>query len=548
MPRRRYQHLTEWGLIAFMAVACALLSVLQYRWTGELSRAETAGLRASLQTRIEQVAQAFDRELWAATTALVPTRVELDQYGFAESHARHVRAWAAEQPRPVFARVMVIAPDARREPAVFSLDLGSGRLEPSTWPGTWPADLRDTIAARLRGDGRPPRLERDSWLIERPVFGEDGEREWVIFELDQRYLRETWLPDLLGMFVTTSESMDVDVEVRHAPPPAPPLYSTRRDGAPVEPPHDATARLFARRGPEMGPPRAGEPPRWLLLARYRARSLDTAVAVSRWRNLGVALLLLAMVLMAALALLRSTRRARHLAEMELTFVAGVSHELRTPLTVIRGAAHNLLTGVVRDDTRKEGYARMIIEHADQLTEMIEQLLSFASTKRRAADLRREPVSIADVLERARDGAIVDVRASGCTLEIAAAPDLPRVIGDPAALRRAFANLITNAAKHGASGNWIGVSAARATAGQPAMIEVRVSDRGPGVPDAEASQVFDPFFRGRAARSAQVRGFGLGLSLVKDIIEAHGGSVRLEPAVPHGSVFVVLLPMAPEQTR
>ena len=98
-------------------------------------------------------------------------------------------------------------------------------------------------------------------------------------------------------------------------------------------------------------------------------------------------------------------------------------------------------------------------------------------------------------------------------------------GDAAALRRAIDNLVTNAAKFAASGQWIGVRAARAPDGHAVVL--RVEDRGPGIPRDERERVFEPFYRGPAAERNAHPGSGLGLSLVRHVVRAHGGSVRVE---------------------
>lgn len=120
---------------------------------------------------------------------------------------------------------------------------------------------------------------------------------------------------------------------------------------------------------------------------------------------------------------------------------------------------------------------------------------------------------------------------------------PEISGDAAALRRVFQNLLTNAARHGGSGGWIGLSA-KAVNGAEAMVEVRVADRGPGIPESEQVGIFKPFVRGSAAQERQIRGSGLGLSLVKEIVEAHNGVVLVRSQPGQGATFTVRLPSNP----
>src|SRR5206468_46834 len=110
----------------------------------------------------------------------------------------------------------------------------------------------------------------------------------------------------------------------------------------------------------------------------------------------------------------------------------------------------------------------------------------------------------------------------CRIEVNVAPALPCIAGDPAAMELAFRNLIGNAIRHAAQGRWVGVAASSSGDG----IEVRISDRGPGVPDSERERIFEPFYRGERTRIHRVPGTGLGLSLVKTTVERHHGSVAV----------------------
>ena len=122
-----------------------------------------------------------------------------------------------------------------------------------------------------------------------------------------------------------------------------------------------------------------------------------------------------------------------------------------------------------------------------------------------------------------------------------APDLV-VRGDSFALRRALQNLVENALKYDKGGRWLAVRAGRDETGSG--IRISIEDHGDGIAPLELAHVFEPFFRGREARAAQVRGFGLGLTLVRRVIEDHGGRLRVDSAAGRGTVFTIHLPAAP----
>jgi signal transduction histidine kinase len=123
------------------------------------------------------------------------------------------------------------------------------------------------------------------------------------------------------------------------------------------------------------------------------------------------------------------------------------------------------------------------------------------------------------------------------IELAIADGVPAVAGDEAALRRVFLNLIGNAVKYGAAGGWVGVRAGARGAG----IEIAVSDRGIGIASSEQEKIFEPFYRTPDVVAAQIQGAGLGLSLVRRIVDAHGGRIAVTSTPGQGSTFTVTLP-------
>jgi signal transduction histidine kinase len=275
-----------------------------------------------------------------------------------------------------------------------------------------------------------------------------------------------------------------------------------------------------------------------MFVRHRSGSLETVVAQARWRNLAVTAGVLLLMVASVAALVRFTRRAQKLAELQMDFVAGVSHELRTPLAVIHTAAYNLRGAVARDPSQVERYGVLIQQESGRLKETVEQVLQFAGAKAGWVIQKPEPLPVEAVIE----AAIVE---SQCVVEKKIDPGLPPILGDPVALQHALQNLIGNAAKYGTEGdNWIGVFASQTRDKEQAMVEIRVADRGPGIPEDEQKHIFEPFFRGRRAVEDQIHGAGLGLNLAKKIVEAHGGSIRVKSEPMKGTEFMVRIPAAP----
>jgi two-component system phosphate regulon sensor histidine kinase PhoR len=279
----------------------------------------------------------------------------------------------------------------------------------------------------------------------------------------------------------------------------------------------------------------------VLEAQMQPARIEKMVAAARWRNLGVALVLNVSLIAAGLAYIRYTRRSRMLAQSQMRFAANVSHELRTPLTVIRGAGHNLLCGVVADREKQQEYAKLIVQHAEDLSEMVEQILDLGKARNIRSAKALEEVDVGQVVTAAV--AATQEETKGNKLEVQIAPALFTVSGDAGSLQRAFQNLIVNAAKHGGKGGWIGVTGVTDEDTEPNLVEIQVADRGEGIAPEDLAEIFEPFYRGTAAEAEQIRGSGLGLSLVKEIIEAHGGSVSVKSQQGQSTTFTVRLPSA-----
>jgi two-component system, OmpR family, sensor kinase len=221
------------------------------------------------------------------------------------------------------------------------------------------------------------------------------------------------------------------------------------------------------------------------------------------------------------------------------FMADASHELRTPLTSIRGYAElarmRRANGTADLESDADTLGRIESE-GTRMSRLVDDLLLLARTDRGAAP-QLEPVDTADLVVTAVSG----VRAAfpQRDVDVAVSPDVP-LYGDYDQLLRVLRNLVTNAAVHTAAGGPIRVSAYR----DGADSVLRVDDAGPGLPPDEAAQVFERFWRADKARTRARGGTGLGMSIVRSIVEVHGGTVRFDSSVESGSTVTVRLPSSP----
>ncbi len=283
--------------------------------------------------------------------------------------------------------------------------------------------------------------------------------------------------------------------------------------------------------------------RWELKVNHRLGSLDTAVEWTRRWNLlasfGILLLLAVSVIMIAVL----SRRSQKLARRQIAFVAGVSHEFRNPLAVIYSLSENLAAGRIRDNRQVELYGATIHKDVRRLTEMVEQILEFAGAERGRYFYDRNPLDAGDLIEKILAANVSSLQESGWSVEKRIESALPLVSADESALTRAIQNLLDNAIKYGNANQRLKVEVFKSADTHKPEVIIVVEDEGDGISPEDLPHVFEPFYRGREAVDAQIHGSGLGLNLVKKIIEAHNGKAFVESADGRGSRFIIRLPAA-----
>jgi len=203
------------------------------------------------------------------------------------------------------------------------------------------------------------------------------------------------------------------------------------------------------------------------------------------------------------------------------FLRQVSHELKTPLTALREGAELLSEEAVGKLTPGQREITEIMRHNSvELQKLIEALLSFGASQFRKVAVDLEPVEIRQVVERVVADHSLAIRSRGLTLDLAVQDVM--VSADPEKLRVVLDNLVSNAVKFSPAGGAIRISARV----DGAMLQLDVVDQGPGIPVADRTRIFEPFFQGRDEGAGPVRGTGIGLSVVKEYVFGHGGSIEV----------------------
>ena len=241
----------------------------------------------------------------------------------------------------------------------------------------------------------------------------------------------------------------------------------------------------------------------------------------------------------AVAVIRDLTENERVEKTRRDFIANVSHELRTPLTSIQGYAETLLDGSPESDHARE-FLEIIRKNAGRMSRLTEDLLTLARVESGEHRFDVQPVTPGELLQEAVDDFRELARSQGIELQVEVTTSEP-VNADREAIHQVFSNLIDNAFKYAAKGGKVVLGARPAGAHR---IEFYVRDFGPGISSEHLPRLFERFYRVDKARSRESGGTGLGLAIAKHIVLAHGGVIRAESELNHGSMFCFTLPLAP----
>ncbi len=591
-------------LVAAALILVPLLAVFQYRWIGQVSDAERERQERRLRHSTTALTDDLDIELIRAFIGLRVDGAAVRSDTWSE-YAERVAGWRAATAVPAMVRDVLLldngpagirlrewSGERKQFVAVeWTDDLEPYRARAATELAHWndkPSDdaprpidpLSDDASALvvpiapvpIQGGGRMTQFE--------PMFG------YTIIRLDLRFIADDFLPRLIDKHFRHEAGDEYRIAVVSRQDPTRLIFGLNVDDlGTLVATHDADADFFGfrpdqfqlvrtavesmrgtmspnndrrrslffsmttRRPDPKGDPKAAHaaprPPesstRWRLVARHRAGSLEAAVSAARTRNLALSfgVLLLMFGSMAVLAI--TADRAERLARQQIEFVAAVSHELRTPVSVIGAAAENLADGLVADPTRVKQYGARIQTESRRLAEMVERVLLFAGIRAGRAVEHRTPVEPAGVVADALAACSSAIAEAGATVETDVPSMLPLVMANRSALGASVQNLIANALKYGGPSPWLRVAITSGRGRGGDEVRIAVADRGLGIAAADLPHIFEPFYRGAEAQSRQIRGNGLGLSIVKGIVDAHGGRVTVDSTPGNGSTFVIHLP-------
>jgi len=250
----------------------------------------------------------------------------------------------------------------------------------------------------------------------------------------------------------------------------------------------------------------------------------------------------------AVAVLRDLTETERVEKTRRDFIANVSHELRTPLTSIQGYSETLLDLSSENNDSHREFLEIIRKNAARMARLTEDLLTLARVESGETRFDTEPVPPIELLHDAEESFREIARSQEVDLQIVETGSSPveslrSVRADREAIHQVFSNLIDNAMKYGRAGGRIMLGARPARRGIDYGVEFYVQDFGAGIASEHLPRLFERFYRVDKARSRESGGTGLGLAIAKHIVLAHGGSIRAESELGHGSTFLFTLPTA-----
>ncbi len=256
-------------------------------------------------------------------------------------------------------------------------------------------------------------------------------------------------------------------------------------------------------------------------------------------NMSMSVTMMLVLVAGVFLALKAAAREMKLSEMKTDFVSNVSHELRTPLSSIRVFGEFLTLGRVREPEKIREYGRYIENESRRLTQLINNILDFSKIETAQKNYQFEKADVAEVIQSTLRMFEVRLRQNDFAVIFEPPqPPLPRVRIDQDAIAQAFVNLVDNAVKYSGTAKEISVQLGE----RDGFVTIAVTDYGIGIPRADQEKIFEKFYRVSTGLVHDVKGNGLGLSIVKHIVEAHQGKLEVESQPGQGSTFTIYLPV------
>jgi signal transduction histidine kinase len=520
-----------WISLAVAVVTLGVMLALQFFWLADLERTSSIAMRATQRKLAEGLAKEVayyykslaEKALNVHPSYFLPSRESALAALLAQRHCEGTRRLFAFNLQGKVPLVLVPNPET---------EAGGEVAAKQEFIAVWAACSPWTVVAKKTGGVVRPGLhvdERDPAyrVVVRPITDDASRLVGLVgMVLDESHFRSEVLPKAIASSLPHVErGSELQVWVC-----------------------DERGQKVVGNGPGCGPKTATRVPLMFAFTNWTVSLNDPRATPEAWAQrsfvYNVALsVALAVVLIGGIGLtLRAAGREMRLAGMKSDFVSNVSHELRTPLASIRVFGELMRLGRVTEPEKVREYGEHIEIEGRRLTQLVDNILDFSRIESGRKVYHFQEGSIEAIVREVVAAFTMRLRGSGfaITVEGPVAP-LPPLPVDAAALDHAISNLLDNAVKYSGDGRDIAVRLSRS--GESVLIAVR--DRGIGIAASEQKRIFERFHRVSTGAVHEVRGVGLGLSIVDHIVRAHGGAVGVASEPGAGSTFTISLPIPPQ---
>lgn len=279
-------------------------------------------------------------------------------------------------------------------------------------------------------------------------------------------------------------------------------------------------------------------PDYSLGIRLKGQTIEELVRERFYRNLSLLMILDVMIVIGVWFVYRTVRREMELSQLKSDFVSNVSHELRTPLALIRMFGETLEMGRVSDEGKKREYYATIVRETERLTGLVNNILNFSRMESGKKEYRFSSVDVNEVVHKVLSSYQSHLEHLGFELKTGTAATLPPILADAEAVSEALLNVMDNAIKYSSAQKSMTIR----TGATDRTVYVEVEDHGIGIPPEEQSKIFEKFYRVSSGLVHDIRGSGLGLTLVRHIMDAHRGEIFVQSRVGEGSTFRLSFPL------
>jgi signal transduction histidine kinase len=525
-PRGR-RRAALWAGFAAATAAVLVLLVLQYRWLAELERSTALARRAVLLKVLDVVSkEAFSELKASAEPAFVIGPADLSDEGLHRLGAR------LDCGRSLGARRLFVYSLRSRSPLYF-LDPPTKTLAVPEYSdetlAVWSAVAPWTVLAkkgapadghRVHSDERDPRHR----ILLRVVSDAGRIAGLAGVVIDDSYFAKQALPKAIRSTLASFPQKDEFA-----------VFVGNEWGEPILPDGPRVPKEKWTVSRRLTPPFSD----WTIAVQDRRSTPERLARQNFALNMTLSLVLAGLLLGAVLLTTRTAAREMRLSAMKSDFVSNVSHELRTPLASIRVFGELMRTGRVSGPDKVLEYGERIETEAVRLGLLVENILDFSRIESGRKVYRFEEADLAPIVRAGVAACAARTRGAGFRIELEATEaGLPPLALDKSAIEQALGNILENAVKYSGESREIGVSLARR--GDEVVVSVR--DRGIGIPHEEQERIFERFHRVGGSLVHDVRGVGLGLAIVRHVVEAHRGRVEVESEPGRGSTFSIVLPL------